>query len=154
MSSILLNQSQFIEAAMIDKLNQHLDDQIKTISRINDILIDNFVIDKYQAISLKATTNTYSRSLYTTTVSNISRIVDYLNTTIDTINNRANLVNQDTGEKLVALSGKSVPRIGIKDFFNDIQAFVGRIDMCLNECITVVSQFYSILETTKEGEIL
>lgn len=139
---------------MIDKLNQHFDNQIKTINRINDILIDNFVIDKYRAISLKATTNTYSRSLYTTTVSNISRIVDYLNTTIDTINNRANLVNQDTGEKLVVLSGKSVPRIGIKDFFNDIQAFVGRIDMCLNECITVVSQFYSILETTKEGEIL
>ncbi|MHA7611242.1 hypothetical protein ACX2QB_02565 [Weissella viridescens] len=149
MSSILLNQSRFIEATMIEQLNQHLGNQIKTISRINDTLIDHFVIDKYQAITLKATTNTYSRSLYATTVSNISRVVDYLNVAIETINNRANLVNQDTGEKLVALSGKSVPRIGIKDFFNDIQAFVGRIDMCLNECITVVSQFYSIVETTK-----
>lgn len=139
---------------MIDKLNQHFDNQIKTINRINDTLIDHFVIDKYQAISLKTTTNTYSQNLYATTVSNISRIVDYLNTTIDTINNRAHLVNQDTGDKLVALSGKSVPRIGIKDFFNDIQAFVGHIDMCLTECITVVSQFYSIVETTREGEIL
>lgn len=154
MSSIPLNQSLFIDATMIERLNQHLDNQIKTISRINETLIDNFVIDKYQSISLKTMTNTYSQNLYATIVSNISRIVGYLNAAIDTINNRANLVNQDTGEKLVALSGKSVPRIGIKDFFNDIQAFVGRIDMCLNECITVVSQFYSIVETTREGEIL
>lgn len=139
---------------MIERLNQHLDNQIKTISRINETLIDNFVIDEYKAISLKPTTNTYSQNLYATIVSNISRIVDYLNATIDTINNRANLVNQDTGEKLVALSGKTVPRIGIKDFFNDIQAFVEHVDTCLAECITVVSQFYSILETTKEGEIL
>ncbi|WP_371190387.1 hypothetical protein [Weissella viridescens] len=128
----------------IDQVNEQLANQVKQINKINDTLVDNYIIDSYRSIELEELVGAYNQEFYLKTISNLNDIVKYLNETIAEINDQAHLINIDSGEPLTFLYGKAVLKISINGFFIDLQTFMQRIDNKLSDCIFVVSQFYSI----------